>query len=124
MSPPVLQLADTLIVTIGAALTDAELESVGTELAHQVGSKRIRALIIDVSALDVMDSFASRTLLRIAKVAQLRGARALIVGIQPDVAFAMVQLGLTLEGIDAALDLDEAMQILSTPGKRVERHGR
>jgi rsbT antagonist protein RsbS len=118
MSVPVLQQGHTLIVMIQAALTDAELDTLRTDLARQVGEKRILALVVDVSALDVMDSFATRTLLAITKVARLRGARALIVGIQPDVAFAMVQLGLTLEGVDTALDLDEALAIIAERQRR------
>jgi rsbT antagonist protein RsbS len=64
-------------------------------------------VVIDVSALDVMDSFATRTLRGIAQTTRLRGADTVIVGIQPEVAFSMVQLGLTLDGIATALDLEE-----------------
>lgn len=68
--------------------------------------------MIDVSSLDVLDSFASRTLLEMAHVAALRGARSFIVGVQPEVAIAMVQLGLTLEGVETALDVDDALDAL------------
>jgi len=64
-------------------------------------------VVIDVSALDVMDSFATRTLRGIAQTTRLRGTDTVIVGIQPEVAFSMVQLGLTLDGIATALDLEE-----------------
>ena len=109
---PILKLGDVLIVTVRSALTDAELIDLRTELAERVGRFRSKGVVLDVSLLDVLDSFASRTLSDIAKVARLRGAHAIIVGIQPDAAFAMVQLGLTLEGVDTAVDLDEAMEIL------------
>jgi rsbT antagonist protein RsbS len=109
---PILKLGDVLIVTVQAALTDAELIDLRTELADRVGKLRSKGVVVDVSLLDVLDSFASRTLVDIAKVARLRGAHAIIVGIQADVAFAMVQLGLTLEGVDTAVDLDEAMEVL------------
>ena len=109
---PILKLGDVLIVTVRAALTDAELIDLRTELADRVGRFRSKGVVVDVSLLDVLDSFASRTLGDIAKVARLRGAHAIIVGIQPEAAFAMVQLGLTLEGVDTAADLDEAMEIL------------
>ena len=112
MHVPMLKLGDVLIVTVPAALTDVELVDLRTELAERVGRLRSKGVVVDVSLLDVLDSFASRTLSDIAKVARLRGAHAIIVGIQPDAAFAMVQLGLTLEGIDTAVDLDEAMEIL------------
>jgi rsbT antagonist protein RsbS len=109
---PILKLGDVLIVTVQAALTDAELIDLRTELAERVGRLRSKGVVVDVSLLDVLDSFASRTLVDIAKVARLRGAHAIIVGIQAEVAFAMVQLGLTLEGVDTAIDLDEAMELL------------
>jgi rsbT antagonist protein RsbS len=112
MSVPILKLRDTLLVTIQASMTDAELSQLRSDLAERVGRQRIRGLVVDVSALDVLDSFASRTLVGIAKVSSLRGASAVIVGIQPDVAFAMVQLGLGLEGIATALDLDAGVELL------------
>ena len=82
-------------------------------------------MIVDVTALDVMDSFAVRTLRDIAHMARLRGAETVIVGIQPEVAFAMVQLGLTLKGVATALDLEEGLAFLDRlKGGRidVERH--
>lgn len=112
MPVPILKLGDTLIVSIQAELDDAELDQLRSDLARRVGEKGVRGLVIDVSALDVLDSYASRLLVGIVKVSTLRGANAVIVGIQPEVAFAMVQLGLTLEGIDTALDLDEGMALL------------
>ena len=80
---------------------------------------RSRGVIVDVTALDVMDSFASRTLRDIAHMIRLRGAETVIVGIQPEVAFAMVQLGLTLEGVTTALDLEEdSLSSTRNHGKR------
>jgi rsbT antagonist protein RsbS len=67
---------------------------------------------VDVTALNVLDSFAARTLRDLAYTARLRGAETVIVGIQPEVAFAMAQLGLTLEGVSAALDLEEGLEFL------------
>jgi rsbT antagonist protein RsbS len=79
----------------------------------QVVRFRSRAVIVDVTAMDVMDSYASRTLREIAQMIRLRGAETVIVGIQPEVAFAMVQLGLTLEGVATALDLEEGLAYLN-----------
>ncbi|MGH7206640.1 MAG: STAS domain-containing protein, partial [Nitrospiraceae bacterium] len=78
-----------------------------------------RGVIVDVTVLDVMDSFASRTLRDLAHMTRLRGAETVIVGIQPEVAFAMVQLGLTLEGVDTALDLEEGLTFLEKKTKRL-----
>ena len=112
MHTPMLKLGDVLIVTVQAALTDAALIDLRTELADSVGRLRSKGVVVDVSLLDVLDSFASRTLVDIAKVAHLRGAHAIIVGIQPDVAIAMVQFRLSLEPLRVALDLDEALTML------------
>ena len=73
---------------------------------------RSRGIIVDVTALDVMDSFAARSLRAIAHMANLRGAQTVMVGIQPEVAFSMVQLGLNLEGVHTALDLEEGLAFL------------
>jgi rsbT antagonist protein RsbS len=110
MAVPIRELRDTLVVTLQAELDDAELSQLRIDIAQRLG--RRHGLVIDVSALDVLDSFASRTLAGIVRVSKLRGADAVIVGIQPDVAFAMVQLGLTLEGVETALDLDEGLALL------------
>jgi len=92
---------------------------------QRVGKYRARGVIVDVTALDVMDSFAVRTLRDIAHMARLRGAETVIVGIQPEVAFAMVQLGLTLKGISTALDLEEGLAFLDRQGReRLDKQGR
>lgn len=114
MAVPILKQGDVLIASIQAALMDRDLVELRDEIAQQVGRFRSRGVIIDVTALDVLDSFATRTLRSIAYTARLRGATAVVVGIQPDVAFAMVQLGLSLEGVVTALDLEEGLAQLTS----------
>jgi rsbT antagonist protein RsbS len=122
MPVPILKQGDILIASIQAALSDDDLLGLRDDLAHRVGNSRSRGVIIDVTALDVLDSFATRTIRGIACTAQLRGAAAVVVGIQPDVAFAMVQLGLSLEGIATGLDLEEGLALLrARNGQRVRR---
>jgi rsbT antagonist protein RsbS len=110
---PILKQGEFLIATFQAALSDADLKNLRIGLVQQVVRFRSRAVIVDVTAMDVMDSFASRTLREIAQMIRLRGAETVIVGIQPEVAFAMVQLGLTLEGVATALDLEEGLAYLN-----------
>ena len=105
MEVPILKQGDYLIASIQSALTDADLTQLREALGERVGRFRSRGVIVDVTAVDVMDSFAVRTLRDLAHTTWLRGAETVIVGIQPDVAFAMVQLGLTLKGVATALDL-------------------
>jgi len=109
---PILKQGQVLIATFQAALSDADLNHLRIALVERVVRFRSRGVIVDVTAMDVMDSFASRTLREIAHIIRLRGAETVIVGIQPEVAFAMVQLGLTLEGVATALDLEEGLAYL------------
>jgi rsbT antagonist protein RsbS len=112
MAVPILKQGHYLIASVQAALTDADLVQLRDDLIERVGEARSRGIIVDVTALDVMDSFAARSLRSLAHMTKLRGADTVIVGIQPDVAFAMVQLGLTLEGVHTALDLEEGLAYL------------
>jgi rsbT antagonist protein RsbS len=109
---PILKQGAYLIASVQSALSDADLLELRNELVTKVGKFRSRGVIVDVTAMDVMDSFASRTLRDIAHMIRLRGAETVIVGIQPEVAFTMVQLGLTLEGVSTALDLEEGLAFL------------
>jgi len=115
---PILKEGDVLIASIQSALTDVDLVVLRDGLVEQVSAYRTRGVIVDVTALDVVDSFASRTLRDLAHMIRLRGAQTVIVGIQPDVAFAMVQLGLTLEDIPTALDLEEGLAFLGRGRQR------
>jgi len=121
MSVPILKQGDLLIASIQEAQTDAELLALRDRLSGQVGDARARGVIIDVSALDVMDSFATRTLRAIAYSSRLRGAHTVVVGISPEVAFAMVQLGLELGAVSTALDLDDAIAQLEEHRKSERR---
>ena len=112
MAVPILKQGNYLIATVQTALNDRDLSDLRDALVDRVGRFRSRGVIVDVTALDVMDSFAARTLRDMAHMARLRGAHTVIVGIQPEVAFAMVQLGLTLEEIATALDLEEGLSYL------------
>jgi len=112
MKVPILRQGNILIATIQSALTDRDLLTLQDNLSHQVIQFRSQGVVIDITELDVMDSFATRTLRNIANTLKLRGAKTIIVGMQPDVAFAMVQLGLTLPDIKTARDLDEGLTLL------------
>jgi rsbT antagonist protein RsbS len=124
MAVPILKQGDYLIASIQAALTDADLLQLQDNLVNGVGKFRSRGVIVDVTALDVMDSFATRTLRTIAHTIKLRGAETVIVGIQPDVAFAMVRLGLTLDNVATTLDLEEGLALLNRRLGDGANHGR
>ncbi len=122
MQVPILKQGPYLIASVQAALKDADLIGLRDALTEQVGIYRSRGVIVDVTALDVLDSFACRTLSDIASMIRLRGAQTVIVGIQPEVAFSMVQLGLKLEGVATALDLEEGLEYMKRRTKRIH-HG-
>src|SRR3954451_8022193 len=105
----ILRQGSYLIASIHTALDDSQMVRFREDLVDQIGRYRSRGVIIDVAALDVLDSFGSRTLRTVAEMARLRGAATVIVGIQPDVAFAMVALGMGTGSVDTALDLEEGL---------------
>jgi rsbT antagonist protein RsbS len=106
---PILKQGNYLIASIQSALSDSDLAQLRDRLVAQVGKVRSKGVIIDLTALDIMDSFATRTLRDTAHMIRLRGAETVIVGMQPEVAFTMVELGLSLSGIATALDLEEGL---------------
>jgi len=124
MRVPILKQRDYLIASVQSVLSDPDLVQLRDDLAERIGLYRSRGVIIDVTVLDVIDSFATRTLRAIAHMLRLRGAETVIVGIQPEVAFTMVQLSLTLEGIGTALDLEEGLAYLDERTKRNLRRGK
>lgn len=118
MEVPILKQRNYLIASVQAVLTDQDLINLRDRLVAQVGRFRSDGVILDVTGLDVMDSFSVRTLRDMAHMIRLRGADTVIVGIQPEVAFSMVQLGLSLEGVPTALDLEEGLAWLDARLKR------
>src|SRR5438046_9935522 len=126
MHVPILKQRDYLIASIQSVLSDEDLLQLRDDLSDRVGQFRSRGVIIDVTVLDVIDSFATRTLRAIAHMLKLRGAETVIVGIQPDVAFAMVQLGLTLEGVGSARELEEGLAYVErlALSKKNLKHGK
>ena len=122
MSVAILRQGDYVIASIQSDLSDSEVLELRHELAEMVGCHRSHGIVIDVAALDVIDSFVARALRSIVLTARLRGADTVIVGIQPDVAIAMVQFRLNLEPLRVALDLDAAIALLDrlTQGDAVD----
>ncbi len=112
MSVPVLKQGDYLIASIQSALSDSEVLEFQRDLLDLVGAYRARGIIVDVTAMDVIDTYATRSLRTVAAVTRLRGAVMVVVGVQPEVAAAMVRFGLTMEEVQTALDLEEGLDVL------------
>ena len=113
MRVPILQQGHYLIASVQSSLSDEEFLQLRDDLVARVSSVRAKGVIVDVTVLDVMDSFATRILRDIAQMIKLRGAPTVVVGIQTEVALAMVQLGLSLGDLDTALDLEEGLTLLN-----------
>jgi rsbT antagonist protein RsbS len=123
MAIPILKLGGVLITSLHPAHTDSDLIQLRDDLAEQIGRFRATGLVIDVSTLDIMDSYATRLLRGIAGMARLRGAAAVVVGIQPDVAFAMIQLGLDFEGVATGVDLEEGLDLIAAMTRKAADRG-
>ena len=122
MPVPILAQAPYLIASVQDALTDADLIGLQDSLLYEAQRRRCHGVVVDVTALDVMDSFSTQTLRSLAAMLRLRGVEMVIVGIQPSVAMAMVQLGLTMLDVRTALDLEEGLACLrATPQGRSGR---
>jgi rsbT antagonist protein RsbS len=109
----ILRQGSYLVASIHTALDDSEMVRFQQDLIAAISDNRAQGVIIDVAALDVLDSFGSRTLHTIGEMARLRGAATVIVGIQPDVAFAMVRLGMGAQPLATALDLEDGIEYLN-----------
>lgn len=118
----ILKQGSYLIASIHTALSDSELLRFQADVVAQIGELRSRGVIIDVAALDVMDSFGTRAICNLARMAKLRGAETVIVGVHPEVAIAIVQLGLELDNVHTALGLEEGLTYLD--GRVGRPHGR
>jgi rsbT antagonist protein RsbS len=113
MPVPILKQGQILIATVQNALSDSDTELFRERLMQRVTEYRAQGIVVDVTAIDVLDSFAARSLQTVARMTSLRGAHTVIVGLQPEVAFAMVQLGIIFEDMDTALDLEEGLALLN-----------
>lgn len=109
---PILRQGNAMIVSIQESLSDQDMLELQQRILTEVVRMRAMGVVIDVSAIDVLDSFATRTLSEIASAVRMRGARTVVVGIQPEVALSMVLLGLTLNDVPTALDLDAGLACL------------
>ncbi len=118
METSCLKIGSILIVTIQSSLRDEEMIRLKNEIIHKVKENRTTGVIIDVTVLDVIDSFASRVISNLGEMIRLCGAQTVMVGIHPSAAYTMVQLGLSFKNIETALDVDDAMIILKNSQRK------
>jgi rsbT antagonist protein RsbS len=110
---PVLKIGDVLLVSIQVDLSDRLASQLQDDLAERIVATGAHGVIIDLTGLDIVDSFVGRMLATIASVSRLLDTETVVVGMRPAVAITLVELGLALKGIRTALDVDRGMELLS-----------
>ena len=120
---PILRMGKCLLVTIQVDLQDQTALALQDDLSAKIDQIGATGVIIDISALEIVDSFIGRMLAGISGIASVLGATTVVVGMQPAVAITLVELGLSLEGVKTALDVERAMALLKSSGDAMESHG-
>ncbi|WOB05988.1 STAS domain-containing protein [Piscinibacter gummiphilus] len=110
---PILQMGNCLLVTIQVDLQDQIAMALQEDLATRIEATGARGVLIDISALEIVDSFIGRMLADISGVARVLDAKTVVVGMQPAVAITLVELGLSLEGVSTALNVERGMRLLN-----------
>ena len=110
---PILKLGSTLLVSIQVDLQDQSALQLQEDLAERITKTGARGVLIDISGLEIVDSFIGRMLSSIAGISRVLDAMTVVVGMRPAVAITMVELGLSLDGIRTALDVEKGLQLLA-----------
>ena len=111
---PILKMGDSLLVTIQVDMHDRLAMALQDDLTDRIATTRARGVLIDISALEIVDSFVGRMISTTASVSRVLDAETVVVGMQPAVAITLVELGLTLDGVLTALDVDRGLAMLAS----------
>lgn len=121
MIVPILRIGDNLVTSIQTALTDQQARQFQTEVLEEVARTEVFGIVIDITALDVVDSYMARILNDTVNNVHLLGTKAVIVGIRPEVAMTLVRMGRRLIGVENALNLQEGLKKLERMQQREQR---
>lgn len=113
LSVPILQVGDTFIAAVQVVLHDAAAVQFRADLLQRIYASRVRGVVLDLTAITVVDRFLGSMVGEIAQMTQLMGARLIITGLQPAVAITLIELGLDLRGVETALNLEQGLTRLS-----------
>ncbi|MGW0548835.1 STAS domain-containing protein [Streptomyces altiplanensis] len=109
---PLLRLGDVLVTGLLNELDDKAALAFTHELTERISADRVRGVLIDISRLEIIDSFVARTLMELTTMARLLGARVIVAGMRPPVAITLVELGIELVGVETALNAEQGMAAL------------
>lgn len=112
---PILMMGDFLLVTIQVDMHDRLAMELQEDLTRRISETNAHGVLIDISSLDIVDSFIGRMLGNIAAMSRVLDARTVVVGMQPAVAITLVELGMSLPGVRTALNVDAGMELLRAP---------
>ncbi|MDP3619198.1 MAG: STAS domain-containing protein [Ramlibacter sp.] len=118
---PILQMGEFLLVTIQVDMQDQTAMALQDDLASKISTSSAKGVLIDISALEIVDSFVGRMLASISGIARIMDASTVVVGMQPAVAITLVELGLSLEGVRTALNVERGMELLRQSRKGPDR---
>ena len=118
---PILKMGRFLLVSIQVDMDDQTALTLQDDLTSRIVKDRARAVLVDISALDVVDSFIGRMLANTAAMARILDAETVVVGMQPSVAITLVELGLSLKGVRSALNVERGMELLRESAADAER---
>src|SRR5690242_21805886 len=112
---PILSLGDVLLVSIQVDLQDESVVALQEDLAERIVDSGAGGVVIDISAVEIVDSFIGRMFATIASLSKVLDAETVVVGMRPAVAITLVELGLSLQGVRTALDLERGLRLLGAP---------
>ena len=118
---PILRMGSFLLVTIQVDMQDQTALALQDDLAARISATSAKGVLIDISALEIVDSFVGRMLAGISSIARILDATTVVVGMQPAVAITLVELGLSLEGVRTALNVERGMEMLQRGGRTLGR---
>lgn len=121
---PILRMGEFLLVTIQVDMHDRMALELQNDLTEQIVKRASKGVLIDISAIEMVDSFIARMLSNIANMAKLLDAATVVVGMQPAVAITLVELGLPMTGVRTALDVEKGMEVLKVAIARSVRDHR
>ena len=111
---PILRLGDVLLTTVHVELRDAVAQAFQADVLAAIERHRVTGLVVDISGLEMVDTYVARILAETGRMARLMGAETVLCGMRPEVAATLVRMGYFMEGVHAALDLDEGLELLKT----------
>ena len=118
---PILKMGDYLLVSIQVDIHDRLAMALHDELGEKIVKTGAKGVLIDISSLEIVDSFMGRMIGNIAAISRILDARTVVVGMQPAVAITLIELGLSLQGVMTALNVERGMDLLNRPGNGRQR---